>query len=378
MKIDAIEPFLADDKYLLLKVVTDSGLVGYGEGGLHGVPEAAEAALRTFARDLLGKDPLRIEHHFQHYYRFSHFRGAAISAALSAIDIALWDIAGKHFGAPVWQLLGGKVRDRIRLYIHVNGSTTEALAADAARAAGLGFTAVRFDAISPATQPPYWDRAYSSVVKEGVERVGAVREAVGDEVDLCVEIHRRLDLATAIELGRAIADLRPLFYEDPVRPDSIDSMAEVQRSMPVPIATGERHHTIWEFREILERRACRFVRPDVCHAGGITQCKKVAGMAEAFDVGVIPHNPLTPVSTAACVQLDACIPNFVLQEYTGEDRPPKRDMVRAPLQLDGGYLLVPEAPGIGVELDEAFFREHEYRPRPLDTPIASDGSVADR
>ena len=378
MKIESVETVLAENRWLLVKVVTDNGIAGVGEAGLHGVPEAADSAVKTFARYLIGADPLRIEHHFQYLYRFSHFRGAAIMGALSAIDIALWDIAGKHYQAPAYQLMGGKVRDKARVYMHVGGATVEDLYASAKAAADEGFTAVRFTPFVEDQDRQYYNMRYSAMLAEAVQRVAAVRDAVGNDVDICVEVHRRLGIPEAIELAREIQEFRPLFYEDPTTPDSNESMAEIARNISIPIATGERLHTLWEFRELLQQRAARFIRPDVCLAGGLTHCKKIAAVAESFNVGVIPHNPLTPVSTAACVQLDACIPNFVLQEYTGEDRPPKSLMVKKPIRLEAGHLIIPEEPGIGVELNDEFFAAHPYSPRPLDTPLRDDGSVADR
>ncbi|MCH7652945.1 MAG: galactonate dehydratase [Chloroflexi bacterium] len=378
MKIESVQTILAEDKWLLVKITTDDGIVGIGEAGLHGVPEAAEAAINTFARYLVGKDPLRIEHHFQYLYRFSHFRGAAIMGALSAIDIALWDISGKHFEAPVYVLMGGKVRDKARVYMHVNGDTVEDLYANAKAAVDEGFTALRFTPFVENSQTQYYNQRYSAMIAEARQRVAAVREAGGNDIDVCVEIHRRLTIPEAIELARAIEEFRPFFFEDPTTPDSNESMGEIARSINIPIATGERIHTIWEFRELLQQKAARYIRPDVCLAGGLTHCKKIAAVAESFSVGVIPHNPLTPISTAACVQLDACIPNFVLQEYTGEDKPPKSLMVKKPLKLEKGYLIIPEEPGIGVEISDEFFATHKYTPRPLNTPLREDGSVADR
>lgn len=378
MQVAQVETILAEDKWLLVKVTTDTGIVGVGEAGLHGVTEAAEAAVRTFGRYLVGKDPLQIEHHSQFMYRFSHFRGAAVGAAISALDIALWDIAGKHFEAPVYQLMGGKVRDKARVYMHVGGDSVEDLYTSAKAAADEGFTAVRFTPFLQNDEQQYYNMRYSAMIAEAVERVAAVREAVGNDVDLCVEIHRRLGIPEAIQLGREIAEFRPFFYEDPTTPDSIESMAEIARNIPIPIATGERLHTMWEFRELLQQRACSYIRPDICLAGGLTHCKKIAAVAESFNVGVIPHNPLTPISTAACVQIDACIPNFVLQEYTGEDKPPKSLMVKEPLRLEKGYLIIPDRPGIGVEINDEFFATHEYSPRPINTPLREDGSVADR
>ncbi len=378
MKIESVETIMAESRWLLVKVITDNGITGVGESGLHGVPEAAESAIKAFSRYLVGQDPLRIEHHFQYLYRFSHFRGAAIMGALSAIDIALWDIAGKHFQAPSYVLMGGKVRDKARVYMHVGGETVEELYDSAKAAAADGFTAVRFGPFVENDERQYYNMRYPAMLAEAVRRVAAVREAVGDDVDVCVEIHRRLGIPEAIELARQIQEFKPFFYEDPTTPDSNESMAEIARSISIPIATGERLHTIWEFRELLQQRAARYIRPDVCLAGGLTHCKKISAVAESFNVGTIPHNPLTPISTAACVQLDACIPNFVLQEYTGEDRPPKSLMVKKPIPLVDGHLIIPDEPGIGVELNEEFFASHEYTPREIDTPLRDDGSVADR
>ena len=377
MKIESVDTMFGDGRWLLVRIATDNGIVGVGESGLHGVPEAAQSTIDAFSRYLVGEDPLRIEHHFQYLYRYSHFRGAAIGGALSAIDIALWDIAGKHYGAPAYQLLGGKVRDKVRLYMHVWGDTPEELHDNARAIAAKGFTAVRIHALVETPDYQYYNATYTTMINEAVKRVAAVREGVGPDVDVCVEIHRRMSIPEAIELAGAIKQFSPFFYEDPLTPDSVDSMAEVARNIDIPIATGERLHTIWEFRDVLQQRAARYLRPDICLAGGITHGKKIAAVAESFNVGIIPHNPLSPVSTAACVQVDACIPNFVLQEYTGESEPPKSLLVKKPLTLEDGYLLVPDEPGIGVELSDTVVFSDSYSAGPINTPLRRDGSVAD-
>jgi galactonate dehydratase len=322
---------------------------------------------------LIGQDPLRMEHHWQFLYRNSHFRGAVIGSALSALDIALWDIAGKRFQAPAYQLLGGKCRDKVRLYIHVHGETPDALAADARRAAAEGFTAVRF---TPFPRH-YTQMRYAELLEAIIQRVADVRDTVGNGVDLCVEIHRRMDPHHATGLALELARFRPYFLEDPLLPDSVQRMGDLQRAITVPIATGERLHTIFEFNELLAAGGCRFIRPDVCLCGGLSHAKKIAALAEAYHVGVIPHNPLSPVSTAACVQLDACIPNFAVQEYTGEDRPPKSGILKQPLQRNGGYLIVPDRPGIGVELNLEVARTIPPARKEMRTPLHEDGSVAD-
>jgi galactonate dehydratase len=297
-----------------------------------------------------------------------------VQGALSAIDIALWDIKGKRLEVPIYELMGGKTRDRVRCYMHVHGDTKDALAADAVKRAKQGFTAVRF---SPFPRNYYQHKSYTEWADEAVERVGAVKEAVGKGVDICVEIHRQMTPAESIWLGRRLEQFHPFFYEDPMLPDSPAIMGDVAEQCNIPIATGERFTTIFEYQQLLEARAASYIRPDLCLCGGLSGCKKVAAMAEAHHVKVIPHNPLSPVSTAACVQLDAAIPNFALQEYTGESEPPKSELLVTPLELKSGYLTVPEAPGLGITLNEAALSRPET-PKKLDTPIGFDGSVQDR
>jgi len=379
VKITAIETVFVD-RYLFVTVETDAGITGLGESGAWGFLEASAQAVETFKRYLIGQDPLRIEHHWQYLYRWTHFRGAAIMGALSAIDIALWDIAGKHFGAPAYQLLGGPTRDKARVYYHVYGKTREELVQGCIAAKEAGFTAVGH--LTPFTddprEQPYF-KTHASKIGDAIESVRQYREAVGDAVDLCVEIHRQLTPAEAIVLAEGIAPYHPYFYEDPTLPDNFDAMALIAQHITVPIATGERLHTIFEFEMLLARGAVQYVRPDVCMCGGLTGAKKIAALAEARHVGVVPHNPLSPVSTAACVQLAACIPNFALQEYPiGENEAPKNEMVKNALQREGGYLLVPNTPGIGIELLPDAAERHPYRPRAVVTRLHEDGSVMDQ
>ena len=379
MKITAIET-VPVDQYLFVKVHTDEGITGLGESGAWGYLEASQAVVDTFKRYLIGQDPLSIEHHWQYLYRWSHFRGAAVMGALSAIDIALWDIAGKHFGVPCYQLMGGKCRDRARVYYHVFGETREELVQGCIKAKEMGFTAVGHltPFLDEPRQIPYF-KTYVDKIRDAIETVGRYREAVGKDVDLCIEIHRRLTPAEAITLARGIEEFHPFFYEDPILPDNLDAMALVAQKIHIPIATGERLHTIYEFEMLLAREAVQYVRVDVCLAGGLTHSKKIAALAEAHYVSVIPHNPLSPVSTAACLQLAACIPNFALQEYPkGEDEPPKSEIVKKPLKLENGFLMIPDAPGIGIELAEDAKERHPFRPRKFLTRLNVDGSVMDQ
>src|SRR5215813_10630195 len=277
--------------------------------------------------------------------------------------------------------MGGACRHKARVYYHVFGETTEQLVNGCVEARNRGFTAVGHltPFLDEAPSVPYFS-THARKMSDAIDAVRRYREAVGDEVDLCVEIHRRLTPAEAIVLARGIEPFHPLFYEDPILPDNFDAMALVAENIHIPIATGERLHTIFEFEMLLKRGAVQFVRPDVCMCGGITGAKKIAALAEANYVGVVPHNPLGPVSTAACVQIAACIPNFAIQEYPiGEDQPPKSEIMKTSLRYDGaGSLLVPTAPGIGVELRPDAAEKYPYKPRWLGTRLNADGSVMDQ
>ncbi len=379
MKITKVES-LSVDRFLFVKVHTDAGITGIGESGAWGFLEASKAAIEKFGRYLVGEDPLRIEHHWQYMYRFAHFRGAAIMGALSAIDIALWDIAGKHFDVPAYQLMGGAVRDKARVYYHVLGDTREKLVEGVAAAREEGFTAVGH--LTPFLDEdrsiPYF-KTHVDKMEDAIEAVRQYREAAGDKVDICIEIHRQLTPAEAIVLAKGIEQYHPMFYEDPTLPDNLDAMALIASKISIPIATGERIHTIHEFQMLLQRNAVQYVRPDVCMAGGLTHSKKIAALAEAQYVGVIPHNPLGPVSTAACLQLAACIPNFTIQEYPlGEHEPPKSEIVKTPLQVENGFLLIPGGPGIGIELADDALERFPERPREVVTRLHVDGSVVDQ
>ena len=380
MKITKVTPLMLD-RYLLVQVETDAGITGLGESGAWGFLEASYSAIEKFGRYLVGEDPLRIEHHWQYMYRFSHFRGAAIMGALSAIDIALWDIMGKHFDTPVHQLLGGKVRDKARVYYHVFGDTTEVLTTGIVDAKEQGFTAVGHltPFLDEDRDVPYF-KTHADKIGDAIETVRGYRDAVGTSVDLCIEIHRRMTPTEAVQLGLGIEEFHPYFFEDPVTPDNFDEMAYVADKINIPIATGERFTSIWEFEMVLSRNAVQYIRPDVCLVGGISGARKIAALAEARHVGVVPHNPLSPVSTAACLQIAATAPNFALQEYPiGEDESPKSDMVTGMAVHDGnGYLSISDAPGIGMELKPGAIENCPEVPREVVTRLHADGSVIDQ
>jgi galactonate dehydratase len=332
-------------------------------------------------RYLVGEDPLRIVHHWQYMYRWSAFRGAAVMGALSASDIALWDIAGKHFEVPVYQLLGGRVRDRCRVYYHVFGDRRDLLVQGVRDARAAGYTAVGHltPFLDEAHDVPYF-KTHAEKIADAIEAVRLYREAAGTGVDLCIEIHRRMTPAEAVQLGRGIEQFHPYFFEDPVTPDNLDEMAYVASKINIPIATGERYSSLWEFDMALRRDAVQYVRPDVCLVGGISGTKKVAALAEARHVGVVPHNPLSPVSTAACLQVAAAIPNFALQELPlGEEFPPKSDIVEGVHPHDGeGYIRLTDRPGIGVSIKPDAAETAPYVAREIDTRLGRDGAVVDQ
>lgn len=385
MRIEAVRSVYVD-RYLFVEVVTEEGIVGLGEGGAWAFHEATAAAVEKFARYLVGRDPLLIEHHWQYMYRSAHFRGSAIMAAISAIDIALWDIAGKRYDAPVHALLGGKVRDRARCYYHVFGETKEELFDGVRKAREAGFTAVgHLTPFLDSRREEPWYQSHVALVADAVDTVAAYRDIAGRDVDLCIEIHRRLKPYEAVQLGRAIEPYFPLFIEDPATPDNLDEMAYIADKIAIPLATGERMTTLWEFQMLLARNAVQLVRPDICIVGGISGGRKVAALAEASHAGVVPHNPLSAVSTAACLQIAATAPNFVLQEFPGDTwnvtdtRPDSESFVVGSARHDGeGFLTISDEPGIGVALRPDAAERFPYRPREIVTRLHKDGSVVDQ
>jgi galactonate dehydratase len=383
VEISEVKPILVD-RFLFVLVKTVTGAVGIGESGAWGQLEASAAAITKFGEYLVGQDARQIELHWNVMQRASHFTGAAITGAVSAIDIALWDIQGKTLGIPVHQLLGGKMRQTARVYGHVKGKTINHLIAGAKRLKSEGFTAIgHLNPLLDDAETPYF-KPHAAKLREAVDNVARLREAVGDDVDLCIEIHRRLTPPDAIALGRAIEPFHPMFFEDPIPPNGADTMAWVADHIPISIATGERFTSLFQFQTLLARRGVEYVRPCICLCGGITGARKIAALAEAHDVQVVPHNPLSVVSLAACLQLDAALPNFAIQEYpclgaTGD----------GPLHLQGdalfqpfpkpvdGFIAIPDAPGLGVELAAHFGKPGVVKSRPIRMRRHRDGSIVD-
>ncbi len=372
MKIDKIESFFIRNSYVI-RIHTDTGISGVGQTACWGYPEAVDQIINTFKKYLIGQNPLRIEHHWQYLYRMGPFRGTALSGAISAVDIALWDIKGKHFGVPIWELLGGNCRDKIRLHLLGGGGTPETMYEAAKAAVEEGFTALKFDPLVGNFQ----DMAVDRLVKTARDLVAAAREGGGPDLDLIVEVHRKLTPMNSIVLEAALAPFNLYFIEDPIQIDTITTQAELAKRMTTPLAIGERNVSIWEFREILEAGGPQYVRPDVGLAGGITHCKKIAALAEAYHSAVVTHNFLGPLITAASLHLDTSIPNFITQEYTKGDESEDFAVYKVAYQREGGYIPIPEAPGLGIELDDSLIEQNPYQPMNTGTtPLREDGSVA--
>jgi galactonate dehydratase len=385
MKITKVEPLMVD-RFCFVRIQTDNGITGIGESGTWGQLEASAAAITKYAEYLVGKDPRPIEHHWNVMHRANHFTGGAINGAIAAIDIALWDIKGKLYGVPVYELLGGKMRNKARLYGHVKGRSIDKLVEESKRLKAEGFTALGHlnPMLDEDEKQPYF-KTHAAKVEEAIDNVRQLREAVGKDVDLCIEIHRRMTPPEALALGRGIEKYTPMFFEDPLRPNSFDAMAWVADHIPIPVATGERFISIYQFQTLLTRHAVQYLRPDVCLCGGITGTKKVAAIAEAHDAKIVPHNPLSPVSLAACLQIAACIPNFAIQEYPSRtpDLDGSTDLLGAGVATGladpiDGFMAIPDGPGIGLELVADVEKKFPPKPRPIRMRAHVDGSVVDQ
>lgn len=367
---------------MFLKMHTDSGLIGLGEPVLEGHCTSVEAVIREFEEYLIGKDPLQIENHVQALYRGGFYRGGPLMlSAISGIEQAMWDIKGKYYGCPVYELLGGKCRDKVRMYTHIKRTavrgdfSVEEMLELADERLKDGYTALKYSII-----PPIKHIENPENTLKHVERFAAVRERIGNSVDLAIDFHGRVSPAMAVRLAEELKPYRPFFIEEPCLPENVDCMVNVARSTTVPIAAGERLFGKWEYRQFLEKQAVSVVQPDICHCGGIFEGRKIAAMAEMYFISVAPHNPLGPISLAACLQLDTCIPNFLVQEHPGN--PDKSDLgvgyIKEPFVIKDGYIDIPTKPGLGVELDEEALKDKLYDGR-WSTPrqYYEDGSIAD-
>ncbi len=375
MKIIAIETSLMRvdrQNWLFVSVETDEGITGLGEASLEGRELTVEAAIREHGRYLIGQDPRKIVHHWQALYRHGFWRGGVVlNSALSGLEQALWDIKGKALGVPVYELLGGPTRDRVRVYTHCGGATPEEAAERARELVEAGFTGLKFGSW-PAGE--YEDRAG---VRWVARRMEAVRAAVGPDVDLMVDNHGRSAPGTAIELARALAPYDLLFFEEATPPDNLLALEQVKRANPgVRLATGERLFTKWGYRELLDRQLVDVIQPDLCHAGGILETHAIAAMAEVSYVKVAPHNPNGPVATAASIQLAAAIPNFLILELALSE-PQRSQVQRVGPRLVDGFFELPTGPGLGIELDPEVIAANPYAPFDYRGALDRSGAVID-
>ena len=380
MKITNVDTLVCKH-YLFVRIHTDSGVTGLGEAGNWGFLEATAAAIENFKSYLIGKDPFQIEDIYQNFYRASYFRGSVIMSAISAIDIALWDIKGKALDVPVYELLGGKTRNKARVYASVMtaGETLDDLVKGYIELQKQGFTAAKIFMTEPEVAEDGSTEFFSGRITYSAERVRRIREAVGDNFDLVLEAHRSMSIPEAIAFAHAVETYHPMVLEDPTTPDSPDAMALIAGKINIPIATGERFINIHEFGTLLSKNGAQYVRPDVCAVGGFTASKKICAIAEAHNVLVIPHNPLGPVSTAACLQLCACIPNLGILELPDFCMNGQEDaMLKKPLHFENGCMLIPDGPGIGIELADDAAELFPPKPRGSNAAKRSfDGSVRD-
>ena len=370
--------------WVFVKVETDTpGLAGWGEASVEWKTRAVAGAVEDLKPFILGDDPTRIEHIYQKLYRQPFFRPGVIGqSAISGIEQACWDITGKALDVPVCKLLGGAVRDKVRMYTHLGGGEMKSVYASfdpepvvdlARQVIERGYTAVKVVFV-PYSEPLMGP----SYVKKLRQVMGRLREAVGDGVDIMIDFHGRTYPAVAIEYINAIAEFHPYFCEEPVPPENIDALAEVRAAVRVPIATGERLVTRHQFREIFEKRAAHVIQPDLCHCGGLLEARKIAAMAEAYYMGVAPHNPLGPVANAAALHFALSTPNFLIQEDMLADVPWRWDVVQSSLRTESGYWLPTEAPGLGVEVNEKEAARHPFVQETLQSVVyAPDGAVLD-
>ena len=368
MKITNVEAFPVPPRWVFCKIETDAGITGWGEASLEGHASTQVAAVHQQRPILVGENPLRIEHLWQGMYRTGFYRGGPVfMSAISGIDQALWDIFGKSVGLPIYQLLGGSCRDTVRVYGGCGGSDPSEIRESARKCVEAGFTAMKF---CPCDETEIVDGV--GVLKKVEARVAAAREGAGD-ADVALDFHGRVSPTMSIALADVLKPLRPYFIEEPVHCENVDALVRVTRSTPIPIATGERLYGRFGFREVIEKDAAAILQPDLAHAGGISEVRKIAAMAETHYMAIAPHCPLGPIALAACIQFAVCTPNFLIQEHghLGEG------YIKNPFTDSGGHLSIPEGPGLGIEVDEKAVRAMEWKE--WDTPrlFHADGSVAD-
>jgi galactonate dehydratase len=378
MKIGRIETFYVPPRWLFVRVETQDGAVGWGEASLEGYAEAVDGAFEALRDRFIGHDARRIEDIWQVAYRGGFYRGGPVlMSALAGLEQALWDLKGRAFGMPAWEMLGGQVRDKIRAYAWIGGDKPDHVAAAAKARREQGFSAIKMNATAELDwigTPRLFD--------EVLERVQA---AQGEGVDVGLDFHGRVHKPMAKQLAKALEPFGLLFVEEPLLSENVEGLAQIANLTATPIALGERLYSRWDFKPFFESRSVDIIQPDLSHAGGLIECRKIAAMAEAYDIAVAPHCPLGPLALGACLQLAACTPNVAIQEMSlGIHYNVGHDLLNFVTNKDAlspveGYLPIPQGPGLGVEIDEAAVRDvHKDRHR-WRNPIwrQADGSFAE-
>ncbi len=381
MKITKLELFKVPPRWLFLKISTDEGYEGWGEPVVEGRADTVKAAVEELSSYLIGANPNKIEDIWQVLYRSGFYRGGPVlTSAISGIEQALWDIKGKYYNAPVYELLGGACRDRIKVYSWIGGEKPDEVAVLAKEKQDQGFSAIKMNATGELN---YIDD-YSKV-RGVVERVASIREACGEDFGIAVDFHGRVHKAMAKILVQELNPYHLMFVEEPVLCENYEAFKEIASYTTAPIATGERLFTRWDFKKIFEQGVVNIIQPDLSHAGGILECKKIAAMAEAYDVAVAPHCPLGPIALASCIQLDACTPNAIIQEQSlgihynqGNDL---MDFLKDPtvFEYKDGYVSLPDKPGLGIDIDEDKVRELDRIGHNWKNPVwrNQDGTIAE-
>ena len=364
LKITDVQAFIvnAGRNYVYVKVSTDAGIHGWGEAYSAGPDQATVATIHDFKSWLVGLDPRNVEYLWAVMYNFTRFPGGLVgNAAISGIEHALWDIAGKAAGLPVYMLMGGRCRNKVRCYQAANSPETAKNLVGKYGYTGLKAT-LEYTNLVPA----------SKSVRHFGDRAAAMREAIGPDVDLCFDAHARIFAPyIAYELAEALKPVQPLFLEEALRPENMADMAALRRKVQIPIATGEELYTKFQFQQLLSLGGADIIQPDICLAGGFLEQKKIAAIAEAHYVQVAPHNPLGPLATLINIHFAACTPNFVILEYHPDDQSPRKDLIKGePIVAKDGYLEIPEKPGWGYEMNEEAFAH--MPPKPWHRPFAFD------
>lgn len=363
MKVTDVKTFVVDcfrTNFVFIKVYTDSGIDGVGEATLEYKEKALLGAVEHIKEYLVGQNPLDIEKHWHNIYRDAYWRGGPVlMSALSAIDMALWDILGKHLDVPVYQLLGGRCNDKVRIYVNgwfAGAKTPQEFAEKAKIAVKRGVTAMKWDPFG---------KNYMTIsnkdLNTALECVGAVRDVVGSEVDLLIEGHGRFNIPTGIKIAKELEQFKPMFFEEPVPPDNLDALKAVRDKSPVAISAGERLYTRWDYKDMFEKGCADYIQPDISHAGGIMELKKLAAEAEYRYMGFAPHNPSGPVANAATLNIAACCPNFSILEIMYSDVDYRKDITNEKLEYKDGYITIPDKPGLGIEINEEECLKHPYQ-----------------